>query len=487
MHERYIDDVIKQIWSDEYKLALWQKVELAIISALSSKGHPSEIPNKITSILQSNPIDIEWWKTKDKEIHHDLNAFVLERLRYLPPELQQYFHKKVTSYDIEEPAFAIMMAESLKVVKTYLEQFEEVLKSQAKRYRYTIMNARTHGQEAELQSLGKRFLSWYQDVQISKDMLDKAHELLHFSKISGAIGNYSGIDPDIEEKSLKLLGLKPFYGATQIMPREIYLPLASTLVGLAGTLNKIALTIRLGARSGNPIYQEPFRKKQTGSSTMPHKKNTIRTEQMEGMFRMAQSYLSMITANIQTWEERAIEQSCVERVAWPDLFHVVCHMLKVMTRVIKNLKVYPDNMIREIVASKGVYASSAAKEFLVQYGLSVNLTREECYRIVQLAAFNALYDSPSTKVPTSLSEADKILSLAMENKKTKETATIEDIIANGLLTKSEAIDIGEEKIAEWNKKLKKLFSNNNLRNKWSKIFKPSYLLQNEQSLFEQIL
>ena len=187
--------------------------------------------------------------------------------------------------------------------------------------------------------------------------LQLLHEVstnLDYSKLSGAIGNYGSINPEVEIKALELLELQPYYGATQIMPRELYAPLAQALAQIVSTLNKIAMAIRLGARSGNPIYHEPFKKTQMGSSAMPHKKNTIRTEQIEGMERMAHNYLQMIMENIKTWEERAIEQSCVERVAWPDLFHVTIHSLRSMNFVLSGLQVYPDNMLREIIESSSV-------------------------------------------------------------------------------------------------------------------------------------
>ena len=389
MIERYTDKDIARVWSDENKLKLWQKTELAVIKTMANLGQiDKEIFTKIIEILEGRPIDLVWWKEKEKEIKHDLNAFVEERLRFLPPELQQYFHRKITSYDTEEPAFATMLKESLELVERYFLVLDTILVEMAKRYRFTIMNGRTHGQEAELQTFGKRILTWLRDLRFDLATLKRAAENLIYSKISGAIGSYGSIEPELEEKALEMLGFEPYYGATQIMPREIYAPIAQVLCQLVVTLNKIALAIRLGARSGRPIYQEPFGKKQKGSSAMPHKKNTISTEKIEGMARMAKRFFDMIQDNIVTWEERAIEQSCVERVAWPDLFHVVIHSLKTMSRVLAGLVVYPDNMLLEIIDSRGCYASNEAKEVLRQLGVQYGLTTEDAYRIIQLAAFN---------------------------------------------------------------------------------------------------
>lgn len=492
MIERYRDEKIAEIWSDENKLALWQKTELAAIETrVNLKKIPSEVYRAIFGILMKNPIDINWWKAREGEIKHDLNAFLDERMRFLPPELQIYFHQKLTSYDTEEPAFSQMLRESLIVVKKYLVEVETILKEMALKYRFTPMNARTHGQEAKLQTFGKRCLTWFRDLNLDSENLEKAEENLQYSKLSGAIGNYGDIDPELERETLRILGFKPYYGATQIMPRETFTPLAQALSQIVSTLNKIALTIRLGARSGRPICQEPFGKKQKGSSAMPHKKNTISTEQIEGMNRMVREFCDMIDANISTWEERAIEQSSVERIAWPDLFHIVVHSLKTMARVLKGLVVFPDNMLLEIIDSRGCYASDEAKEVLTELGLSFGLNREEVYRIVQLAAFNAFEpDSEIEKLrmslPTSLTEIDE--AFAKVQKISRPTPIpIKDIIAEGMLRISPQLEAGEEDVQKWNDILKQIFSDSENRKIWDETFLPSNLLRNEAKLYKEIL
>jgi len=257
------------------------------------------------------------------------------------------------------------------------------------------------------------------------------------------------------------------------------------------TLDKIATAIRLGARSGRPIFQEPFGKKQKGSSAMPHKKNTISTEQIEGMGRMAKGFLNMIMDNIKTWEERTIEQSCVERVAWPDLFHVVIHSLKTMARVLKGLVVYPDNMLQEIVDSRGCYASSEAKEVLRKLGVQYGLTSEDAYRIIQLAAFNVFEPSEEIKIvranlPKSLEEVDVLLPTFQQLPR-PEPISIRDIIAKGNLKVSSELEATEEDVKRWNDILKQMFSNPDNLEKWNQIFLPSYLLRNEAKLYQEII
>ncbi len=489
---RYAQPEIAGVWDDPQKLAYWQETELAVIQAGVILGKvPKETYKEIAKILGAHPIDIAWWLERENVVRHDLNAFIDERLRFLPAELQIYFHKGITSYDTEEPAFARMLKASLRVVKDNYSTLEEIIKGMASRYRYTIMNGRTHGQEAELQTFGKRCLTWLQDLRVDLENQERVEKDLRYSKISGAIGNYGSMDPELEKEALRILGFVPFYGATQIMPRELYAPIAQALSQIVHTLDKIAMAIRLGARSGRPIYQEPFGRRQKGSSAMPHKKNTISTEQIEGMARMADGFCQMIIANIKTWEERAIEQSCVERVAWPDLFHIVVHSLRVMKRVLEGLVVYPDNMLWEIINSRGCYASSEAKEVLKELGLPFDLTSEEAYRIVQLAAFNAFEPEGISHIlrdslPSSFIEADKWL-LRLKHAEQQPPTSIQTVIAKGQLKTSAQLEATEKDVSKWNDVLKKIFERPENRKRWDEVFLPSYLLRNEATLYREIL
>lgn len=488
MHERYVNKEIARIFADEHKLCLWQNTELAVIQAREELALiPQGTYEQTAGTLNLMPIDLEYWKAKDREMNHDLNAFIDERRRFLPKELAIYFHQGMTSYDTEEPAFAIMLKETLEIVTTGINNFDQTLHDLALKYRYTPMLERTHGQEAKIMSFGKRILSYIEDFECAAVAIDQAEENLEFSKLSGAIGNYGNITPEIEKRALAILGLKPFYGATQIMPRGLYVPLASGLCQMVMTLNKIALDIRLGARSGRPIVQEPFGKKQRGSSAMPHKKNTITTEQMEGMARMALGYLSMIMQNIVTWEGRSIEQSCVERVAWPDLFQVVMNCLTKMDKVLNGLTVYPDNMMLEIVDSCGCYASDEAKELLKEFGVD----SDDAYRIIQLAAFNAFEvkrDKLPIPSPTALDEVDQKFNLANASlRHVDSTVSISTIISNGVLTTSAELAATIEEVNSWNKTLRRIFALRENHKKWEEIFNPSHYLKNEEILYEKIL
>lgn len=492
MIPRYTDPEVEEIWSEENKTRLWQETELAAVLARAQLGEiPWGVAVDIDNALRLNHIDLAWWHKKETELQHDYNAFVAERMRLLPPDLQAHFHQGLTSYDGEEPAFARMLSDSVTYVLVTLGTLIEGLDPIALRHRFTVMSGATHGQDAVLQSFGKRVITYKAELRQDYSYLNQAKANLRFSKMSGAVGNYGNISPELERRALEILGFEPFYGATQIMPRIIYAPVAHALCMIVGTLDKIALDIRLGARSGWPICQEPFGRMQTGSSTMPHKKNTIATEQMEGMWRLAQGDLLSLDENIPTWEERAIEQSCVERVAWPDLFHEAMRCLKVMNRVLSGIQVFPDNMLLRMVESRGCYASETAKEWLREHGLTFGLTSEEAYRIVQLAAFNAhepegelarIRENP----PQTAEEMDEAFRRVSEMIR-PQPVSIQHIIALGGLEVSAQLDIGEETVQRWNEALWRIFAAPGNYDGWQKIFLPSYHLRGEAVLYKEVI
>ena len=489
MIKRYADEKIDQIWANPNKLFLWQKTELAVIEARCQLGiYPQDVYEKINKILLKNQIDIDWWLVKDKEIRHDLNAFIDERIRHLPAELHQYFHDGMTSYDTEEPATALMLIRSVNEVEIKIIEMENLLKNLALKYQYSPMLGRTHGQEAKIQSVGKRFYSYYQNFQLAVRQLKSAKELLQYSKLSGAVGNYQGVTPEEEKKALSLLGLKPFKGATQIMPRSIFKPIIDTLEQIVYSLTQITEDIRLNARSGLPLMHEPFAKKQKGSSAMPHKKNTIKCEQQIGMLTMSENFASMLRQRILTWEERAIEQSCVERVAFPDLFHIVLRSFYNVSKILKEIPVFTDNMMIEILNSKGCYASEEAKNWLKVKGAEYGLAHEDAYRIVQLAAFLAHLPDKSRQElrqnpPQSYQTAESNLKNLKINNQQK---SIEIIIANGELEIISDLELNQKEINRWKEVLSKIFANKDNLAEWQNLFSISYHLRNEKYLFEDL-
>lgn len=495
MIKRYNDSRLVSLWSDENKVAMWQKVELAVIKARALQGkYPLEIYQRIFDALTAKPVNINRWLEIEKNIHHDLNAFVAERKENMSEDLRRHFHDGITSYDTEEPALALILFDSCECVIKEIIHLEDEIISMAKKYCFTPMNARTHGQEAEMQSFGARCLTWLTELRLGAKRLVESRINLRVSKLSGAIGKYGTISPELEKEALEILNLEPFYGATQIVPRSLYLPTAQALCQVTQAVNKIAHDIRLCARSGKPLMQEPFGKKQTGSSAMPQKKNPILTEKIAGMERIAVGCLTMIQANSLTWEERAIEQSSCERVAWPDLFQATIHTTQTLIKVLKGLKVYPDNMLWEIINSRGCYAAAQAKDWLKENGPKVGIDEESAYRIVQLAAFNVhepseLAEKIREKPSDSFTAADvNLLEAYAEHLHPTGYITLGEIIPKGSLRCSKQLDHTPETVAWWNKALLELFrSDYDLLVEWNDLFRPSHLLCGEEILFKEIL
>jgi len=489
MIERYSNPKIKDIWSDGNKLSLWEEVEIALIRAREILGRIKKgTTEKIESILKSKTKDLAWWEKRDGEIHHDLQAAVEERRQHLGLLANEY-HKDNTSYDTEEPAMAKMLEDSTLLVLEAGQTLNKAIEEKALRYRFTPMLARTHGQWAQIQSFGFECLTWHESLKIPLTSLADAEKLLRFTKCSGAIGNNAEIDPELEMCALSLLNKRPWRGATQIMPREIHAQLASSLSRLVTQCEKISLDIRLASRSGFKILEEPFTKNQKGSSAMPQKRNPIRLEQICGMGRVARHLAGMLEENIVTWESRDISQSCVERIAWPDLFHVAMRVLTVLTKVIEGLNVYPDKMMEEIVASGGTYASNAAKSFLAEKGKDYGITPEDAYGIVRLAGH--IMEEPDNWVSSlrrnlnsSLELADASLisfTLKKRNQNHLPKPTIEKIIMTADIHTIEDIDVDFETAKAWGDKLFKLFNSKNkdVREAWSELFKPSRGMANE--------
>lgn len=502
MIPRYFDPKIDQIWSDGHKTKLWQQVESAVIRARENLGLLEKgIDERVLTYL-TLPIDIDRWHALEKEMKHDLNAFVFERREKLPVELQHRFHEDMTSYDTEEAAFAQMLKDSCVLAEVELGISLAEIQKLALRYRYTPMVARTHGQEAKLQTFGKRCLTWHEELAFAIEQFHKAQSSLSLSRLSGAVGNYSaGLTPEIEKEALRILGFNPFAGATQIMPRVLFAPLAQSLELIGQVVAKVAEDLRLMARSGNPLCHEPFGKKQTGSSAMPHKKNPINCEKICGMVRMISGRAKAIVENIRTTEERAIEQSCVERVDWPDIFHLVIHVMKTLTRVLKGLVVYPDNMMKEIVQLKGLYASDEAKNFLGKLLAQKGFGAEIAYRMVQLASFqlkapDALSKDIRGDLPISLDQADHWLGRFYDedkkdlNQKLPEPGEVRahlcPLIAQGKLKAMKELDHSSETISEWNRILRDVFDSTETKREWYFLFRPSNLLANEAHLFKEV-
>ena len=493
MIPRYEHAGIKAIWTDRAKLARWDRVELAVVEARMKLGLVSEEDwRTILGFVSKSEVDIPAWLEREKEMGHDLAAYVELRWEGLPAELRHHFHDGMTSYDTEDPAFVLALQKSSgHVHDAALALIEEMLEL-AKRYRYQPMLERTHGQWAKLASLGSRILMWRAELVEADHALIEAISACRRSRISGAIGTYGGrLTSEIEREALALLGLAPYYGAGQIAPRTLYASLAQAEGLVAKVLEKIAIDFQLGARSGCPLWQEPFGRAQKGSSAMPHKKNPIRMEQTEGLAAVASGYVSMIVESAKTKERRDIAQSCVERIAWPDLHHTLMRMLGNVRSVLGGMSVYPENMYREIAESRGTYASEDAKTFLAERLAARGLGAEVAYRIVQLACWNAHPPAADASIMDGvnlshdLAEANRRLMHILEHPALPAFGRdIESLLLAGNLTAIPQLDVDADMVADWNTLLREVFMDKEMWDAFTGLFTIPYQLQGESHLFE---
>jgi len=492
MDKRYAQEDIKSIWELIRKLGLWQDFELAMIQAREILGLiPKGTHGKIKIILDGHPIDLELFLELDDQLSHDMNAAVQERRRWLSPELQGYYHEVVTSYDIEDGPLAIMITESVVVVDACLDELERVLIELALANRYTIKMHYTHGQAAEVGTLGAEFLAFLQNIRSLRMRLAFLRKDLDYAKMSGATGCYTTITPKEEVVALNIMNLTPYVGSTQILPRILWVPIADIMRDIVLLISKLATDIRLSARSDFPTMREGFGRKQMGSSVMPHKRNPIKLEQLVGMARMAREFAAMIQSSPDTWEYRSIEMSSVERVAWPDLFHVTVYSLRSMVKTLQRLEIYPDAMMEIILRTAGAWATSSAKVFLSDQLRNSGLTAEEVYRIIQLASFNALEPQGLRKQirgqkSQSIEEAEAQMRGLMQEP-CGWPRSIETIISQSDLRFSPKLDLDVDWIENANRILRNLFDCPEVLAGWRKVFSLGEAIRGEEYLYQQIL
>jgi len=385
MIERYSTKEMTRIWSDQSKYTAWLKVELAVLWARMEMGIiPSETYDQIAakaifSVKRINELDIK--------LRHDLLAFVQNVQENLPQDLQRHFHANLTSYDTEEPATSLLMVESIDCVLGALRSLAAMIFEKAGQYRDLPRMESTHGQHAEPSTLGLMFLWWYDRLVGQQDFINLARYEVRFTKINGAVGTYAGgLSPALEKKALDCLGLKPAKISGQIILRDRHAHVMNALAVLAGVLENIAVNIRLLGQTQICEIQEPFGKDQKGSSRMPHKKNTVLSENVCGLARVVRQNAAIALENIATWGARDISQSSVERIIFPDSFQLVHFMLRRLEKITAGIVVNEKNIKRNLEFTRGATFSPEVKETLMAKGMDP----ETAYRTAQETAFIAV-------------------------------------------------------------------------------------------------
>jgi adenylosuccinate lyase len=373
---RYSREAMQRIWSDENRYQKWLDVEIAACEGWASLGR---IPEKsLENIRKKARFTVERIEEIEAVTRHDVIAFVSCVAEYVGEDAR-FIHMGMTSSDVLDTALALQLKESGELIITGIRDLMDVLKRRAFEFKHTPAMGRSHGIHAEPISFGLKFALWYAEMARNLKRMEDAVETVSYGKISGAVGTFANIPPEVEEYACRLLGLKPAPISTQIIQRDRHAQFFSTIAVVGSTLEKIATEIRHLQRTEVLEAMEPFGKGQKGSSAMPHKKNPILSENITGLARLLRGYCLSSLENVALWHERDISHSSVERVIAPDATIVLDFALARLAGVIGGLVVYPENMQRNIDLTRGLWHSQGVLLALVDRGIA----RDTAYQWVQ--------------------------------------------------------------------------------------------------------
>lgn len=391
MIERYSLPQMKHIWDDENKFRIMLNIEVFACEAQSRLG---VIPKKSLSNIQKKArFDIRKINEIEKKTQHDIVAFVANIAQNIGPDAK-YLHIGMTSSDLLDTTLGVQLKEASLILEDDLKRLLKILAVKAKKYKNMVCVGRTHGIHAEPTSFGLKLALWYDETQRSLKRLREAKEAIAVGKLSGAIGTYANINPDIELYVCKKLGLKPANIATQIIQRDIYAQYLATLAIIGASLEQFATEIRHLQRTEVLEAEEPFGKGQKGSSAMPHKRNPVICERICGLSRILRANSMAAMENIALWHERDISHSSVERVIIPDSTIALDYMLNKFIYVVDGLLVYPENMMANLIRTKGLIFSQRVLLELMERGLP----RMKAYDFVQRCAMRSWRERLDFKV-----------------------------------------------------------------------------------------
>jgi adenylosuccinate lyase len=380
--ERYTLPEMGELWTETYKLKTWLQVEIAVCEAQAELGAiPEAAVEEIKAKANFDPkrvLEIE------EEVRHDMIAFLTNVNEYVG-DAGRYIHLGLTSSDVLDTALALQLVASLNIILERLEELSQAIRYQAQQHRDTVMIGRSHGIHAEPITFGFKLAGWLAEVCRNRDRLVRLRQHIAVGKISGAVGTYANIDPQVEAIACQKLGLQPDTASTQVISRDLHAEYVQQLALLGASIERFAVEIRNLQRTDVLEVEEFFSKGQKGSSAMPHKRNPIRSERLTGMARILRGHAVAALENVALWHERDISHSSVERVILPDVCILTHFMLVEITDLVKKLLVYPENMKRNMNLYGGVVFSQRVLLTLVEKGMN----REEAYSIVQSCAHDA--------------------------------------------------------------------------------------------------
>ncbi|MBP1599779.1 MAG: purB [Acidobacteria bacterium] len=376
MIDRYLPQDVAAIWSEESKFRSWLKVEIEVCRALAGKGWiPAE---SMEAIERKADFSLARIDEIEKKTHHDLIAFTTSVAEFVGPD-SRFIHWGLTSTDVVDTAQALQLRAVNSLILEAVGEFMEVLSRRAREHRRTLMMGRTHGIHAEVTTFGLKLAVWYDEMRRNRRRMERAADVMNVGKISGAVGTFAHLDPDVEEKVCERLGLRAALVSTQTLQRDRHAEYLSTLAILGSSLDKFATEIRHLQRTEVREVEEPFAAGQKGSSAMPHKRNPVKCEQVCGLARLLRGYVVTSLENMSLWHERDISHSSAERVILPDATAVLCHMLRSMTTIVAGLVVYPERMLKNMELTRGLAYSGQLLLDLTRKGV----LREEAYVWVQ--------------------------------------------------------------------------------------------------------
>ncbi len=382
MIERYTRAPMGKIWSLENKFRKWLEVELAICEAWHQLG---EIPDKdMEQIRQRADFELDRILEIEEETKHDVIAFLTAVEEKVGPA-SRFIHLGCTSSDIVDTANALLLREAGEIIEEDLSNLLSTLKDLSFKYKGLVVIGRTHGVHAEPTTFGLKLANFYAEFLRQKKRWNRALDEIRTGKISGAVGTYAHLSPEVEEIACRILDLKIETISTQIIQRDRYSFYFTTLAQIAGTIERVAVELRHLQRTEVLEVEEGFTKGQKGSSAMPHKKNPISAENLCGLARIVRSNSLAAMENMALWHERDISHSSVERIIMPDSTILIDYMLNRLDSVLNNLKVNKENMKRNLYGSYGLFFSQRILLALIEKGLP----RQRAYEMVQARALES--------------------------------------------------------------------------------------------------
>ena len=382
MIPRYTRPDMGRIWSDENRFRTWLTVEVAATETLADAGMVPKDAAK--AIRKRADFDLQRIHEIEAEVRHDVIAFTTAVAEIVGPEAR-WFHYGLTSNDVVDTAQALLIGQASSIIAADLERLSDVLKRRAWEFRDTPMVGRTHGIHAEPITFGFKLANWYSETQRNIERFQRAAEDMRVGKFSGAVGTLAHLSPEIEERICARLGLKPAAISSQVIQRDRHAYYLATLAVIACTLDKIATEIRHLQRTEVREAEEFFSEKQKGSSAMPHKRNPVTSEQINGLARVIRANAQAGFENVALWHERDISHSSAERIIIPDSTTLVDYLLQKTANLIDTMLVYPERMKRNLESTGGLVFSGQLLLDLVEHGVS----RENAYRMVQRHAMRA--------------------------------------------------------------------------------------------------